>query len=175
MGRSKEEGAVMRRRNTLAFARIALVVLAVAAIMPTTATAKPSPRGYTGDSESEYPAWATEMKTPYWFSQQVGMNPDDRPLVRSMNADESGYPAWATKIQTPYWFSQPIGLSSDDRSFSRATTVDSTPSIVVHDSERSIDFNAYTVTGLVSVLLLALGVGMAAGVVYSRRTRLSPA
>jgi hypothetical protein len=171
MGESKQEGAVMRRRNTLAFARIALVVLAVAAIMPTIAAAKPGPGGYT---ESEYPAWATEMKTPYWFSQQVGMSPDDRPLVRSMNKTDE-YPAWATEMKTPYWFSQPSGLSSDDRSLSRATSVDSTPSIVVHDSDRSIDFNAYTVTGLVSVLLVALGVGMAAGVVYSRRTRLSPA
>lgn len=160
----------MRRRNGKA--GLALVLLAVAAIMPVTAQARPGPTGHTGNSDSEYPVWATQMRTPYWFSQQAGMNPDDRSLSR--RTEESGYPAWAAEIKTPYWFSQPVGVSSDDRSLARATSIDSTPSsVVVHDSGRSVDFNAYTVTGSVIALLLAIGAGMTFGVWFSRKTRLS--
>jgi hypothetical protein len=159
----------MRRRNGKA--GLVLVLLAVAAIMPVTAQARLGPTGSSGDSDSEYPAWATQMRTPYWFSQQAGMNPDDRPLARK--SDESGYPVWAAEIKTPYWFSQPVGVSSDDRSLARATSIDSTPSSVVHDGGRSIDFNAYTVTGSVIALLLAIGAGMTFGVWFNRKTRLS--
>lgn len=160
----------MRRRNGKVVG-LALVLLAVAAIMPVTAQAKPT----SGTSDqSDYPAWAAQIETPYWFSTSTGVTPDDRALARSTVEQRSEYPAWAAAIETPYWFSTSTGVTPDDRSFARATPVDSTPTAVVNDG-RSIDFNAYTVTGLVSVLLFAIGGGMAIGLLYSRRTKLSPA
>ena len=123
----------MRRRNGKVVVGLALVLLAVAAIMPVTAQAKPT----------------------------------------SGKSDQSDYPAWAAQIETPYWFSTPVGMNPDDRSLVRSTSVDATPTAVVNDGGRSIDFNAYTVTGLVSVLLFAIGGGMALGLLYSRRTKLS--
>ena len=163
----------MRRTNGKVVVGLALVLLAVAAIMPVTAQAKPT----SGKSDqSDYPAWAAQIETPYWFSSSAGMTPDDRSFARSMAVERrSEYPAWAAAIETPYWFSKPVGMTPDDRSFARSMSVDSTPTAVVSDSGRSIDFNAYTVTGLVSVLLFAIGGGMAAGLLYSRRTKLSPA
>ena len=122
----------MRRRNGKVVVGLGLVLLAVAAIMPVTAQAKPT----SGKSDSDYPAWAAQIETPYWFSTSAGVTPDDRSLVR-------------------------------------ATSVDSTPTAVVNDGGRSVDFNAYTVTGLVSVLLFAIGGGMVLGLLYSRRTKLS--
>lgn len=161
----------MRRRNGKVVG-LALVLLAVAAIMPVTAQAKPT----SGTSDqSDYPAWAAQIETPYWFSTSTGVTPDDRALARSTVEQRSEYPAWAAAIETPYWFSTSTGVTPDDRSFARATSVDSTPTAVVNDGGRSIDFNAYTVTGLVSVLLFAIGGGMAIGLLYSRRTKLSPA
>jgi hypothetical protein len=166
----------MRRRNGKVVVGLALVLLAVAAIIPVTAQAKPTSAG--NSDQSDYPAWATQIETPYWFSKPASVSPDDRSFARSTaagNGDRSDYPAWAMQIETPYWFSKPAGVIPDDRSFARSMTVDSTPTAVVNDGGRSIDFNAYTVTGLLSVLLLAIGGGMAAGVLYSRRTKLSPA
>ena len=166
----------MRRRNGKVVGGFALVLLAAAAIIPVTAQARPMPAD--NRQQSDYPAWAMQIETPYWFSKPAGVIPDDRSFARSMtvgNNDRSDYPAWAMQVETPYWFSTPAGVSPDDRSLARSMTVDSTPTAVVNDGGRSIDFNAYTVTGLLSVLLLAIGGGMAAGVVYSRRTNLSPA
>ncbi|MGH3079610.1 MAG: hypothetical protein ACRDNH_00545 [Gaiellaceae bacterium] len=166
----------MRRRNEKVVVGFALVLLAVAAIIPVTAQARSTP---TDDrQQSDYPAWAMQIETPYWFSKPASVIPDDRPFAKSTtagNSDRSDYPAWAMQIETPYWFSKPAGVIPDDRSFARSMTVDSTPTAVVSDGGRSVDFNAYTVTGLLAVLLLAIGGGMAAGVMYSRRTKLSPA
>jgi hypothetical protein len=160
----------MRRRNGKVVVGLALVLLAVAAIMPVTAQAKPT----SGKSDSDYPAWAAQIETPYWFSTSAGMTPDDRPVARSMTAGHrTEYPAWAAQIETPYWFSTSAGVTPDDRSLARAMSVDSTPTAVVNDGGRSVDFNAYTVTGLVSVLLFAIGGGMMLGLLYSRRTKLS--
>jgi hypothetical protein len=164
----------MKRRNGRVIVGLALVLLAVAGITPVTAQAKPTSVG--NSDQSDYPAWAAQIETPYWFSTPSGVTPDDRSLARSMTAEQrSEYPAWAAQIETPYWFSTPSGVTPDDRSLARSMSVDSTPTAVANDGGRSIDFNAYTVTGLVSVLLLALGGGMAAGLLYSRRTKLSPA
>jgi hypothetical protein len=142
----------MRRRNGKVIVGLALVLLAVAAIMPVTAQAKPTS-----------------------VSTSTGVTPDDRSLARSMLVDRSEYPAWAAQIETPYWFSTSAGMTPDDRSLARSMSVDSTPTVVANDGGRSIDFNGYTVTGVVLLLLLAIGGGMAAGLLYGRRTKLSPA
>jgi hypothetical protein len=142
----------MRRRNGKVIVGLALVLLAVAAIMPVTAQAKPM-----------------SVSTP------TGVTPDDRSLARSMSVDRSEYPAWATQIETPYWFSTSAGMTPDDRSLARSMSVDSSPTVVANDGGRSIDFNTYTVTGVVFLLLLAIGGGMVAGLLVSRRTKLSTA
>ena len=90
--------------------------------------------------QSDYPAWAMQIETPYWFSKAAGVIPDDRSFARSMtsgNTDRSDYPAWAMQIETPYWFSKPDGVIPDDRSFARSMTVDSTPTAVVNDGGRA--------------------------------------
>jgi hypothetical protein len=88
--------------------------------------------------------------------------------------DQAGYPEWATQMEAPYWFSKSDAvLAPDDLSLSRPKPVETT--LVVSDDGRNVDFNAYTVTGFVLALLLAIGAGMGVGVWYSRRSRLSPA
>jgi hypothetical protein len=64
--------------------------------------------------------------------------------------------------------------SPDDRAFSKATSVDSTP-VFVSDGDRSIDVNAYTVTGFGVALLIAMAVGMSLVAVWRRGTKLTPA
>ena len=65
--------------------------------------------------------------------------------------------------------------SPDDRSFARATNVDPTP-VVVSNADRSIDVNAYTVSGFGVVLLFAMAVGMGIVAVWHiRGTKLTPA
>jgi hypothetical protein len=68
-----------------------------------------------------------------------------------------------------------VAKSPDDRSFSRATSLDPTPVVVSNDNGRSIDINAYTVTGFGLALLLLAGFGLAIAVRQSHRTKLSPA
>jgi hypothetical protein len=148
-------GKVMRRKKRSIIVRVALG-LAIAGIIPITAQAKPTP--YEPDVQS---------------SGQYELGPGEIPYL---SQNREGYPAWAKQIETPYWFSTPTttGITPDDRSVSRQTGVGSTP-VVVSDDGRSIDFNAYTVTGSVVALLLAIGGGMVFGVWYSRKTTLSPA
>ena len=69
-----------------------------------------------------------------------------------------------------------VAKSPDDRAVSRATTLDTSPSpVVISDNGRSVDINAYTVTGFGFALLLAIGFGMGIAVWQSHRTKLSPA
>jgi hypothetical protein len=63
--------------------------------------------------------------------------------------------------------------SPDDRSFSRMTSVDA--KTVVSDDGRSIEVNAYTVTGFALALLLAITGGMGIAAWHRRTTRLAPA
>jgi hypothetical protein len=149
---------VMRRRKRNTILRIALG-LAIAAIVPATALAKPVSQDTVQDqvmglgvSEGQYKALGLSD------DGVVGKSSDDRAVSRA----------------TPHGVEvASVAKSPDDRSFSKATTIDTTP--VVSDDGRSIDFNPYTVTGFVLALLLALGLGMGIAVWHSRRTHLSPA
>ena len=79
------------------------------------------------------------------------------------------------KIQALGLVEQSGTTSPDDRAFSRVTSVDSTP-VVVSDTDRSIDVNAYTVSGFGIALLFAMAVGMSiVAVWHGRGTKLTPA
>ena len=65
--------------------------------------------------------------------------------------------------------------SPDDRAFARATNIEPAR-LVVSDTDRSIDVNAYTVSGFGVVLLCAMAVGMGIVAVWHTRGReLTPA
>ena len=142
----------MRRRKREMIVALALAV-AIAAIAPMTAQARVS-------DGARYPAWASELEAPYWFSK---------------TGRQTDYPAWATELVAPYWWSKSgtVVTSPDDRAFARAMQVETAR--VVSDDGRRIEFNAYTTSGLVLALLLAISSGMGLGVWHSRRTKLSPA
>jgi hypothetical protein len=149
----------MRRRKRNTILRIALG-LAIAAIVPATALAKPVPVNQDVEDHGQYQLGPGEV--PYYSQglddSTVGTSSDDRAVSRA----------------TPHGVEvASVATSPDDRSFSKATSVDSTP--VVSDDGRSIDFDPYTVTGFVLALLLAMGIGMGIAIWHSRRTKLSPA
>jgi hypothetical protein len=184
---------VMRRRKRNTILRIALG-LAIAAIVPTTALAKPVPLNQDVEDRGQYQLGPGEI--PYYSQGTVqdqvmelglsegkiqalgirGQSSDDRAVTRATPV-VGGVPTWAKQIETPYLrLPEPVPNGSDDRSFSKATPVDTTPTQVVSDSDgRSIDFNPYTVTGFALALLLAMGIGMGIAVRHSRKTKLSPA
>jgi hypothetical protein len=180
----------MRRRKLFTIRRIALG-LAIAAIVPTTALAKPVPLNQDVQDRGQYQLGPGEI--PYYsqvtLQDQVmelglsegkinalglgtrGQSSDDRAVTRAMPVRE--VPTWAKQIEAPYLrLAEPVPNGSDDRSFSKATPVDSTP-VVSDDNGGTIDFNPYTVTGFGIALLMAIGMGLA--VWHSRRTRLTPA
>lgn len=183
----------MRRRKRNTILRIALG-LAIAAIVPTTALAKPVPANQDVRDYGQYQFGQGEI--PYLSQDTVqdqvmelglsegkilalgirGQSSDDRAVTR-VTPVVGAVPTWAKQIEAPYLRVADVGsLSSDDRSFSKATSVDTTPTPVVSGGDgRSIDFNPYTVTGFVLVLLMALGLGMGIAVWHNRRTHLSPA
>jgi hypothetical protein len=151
----------MRRRKRNTILRIALG-LAIAAIVPATALAKPVPVNQDVEDHGQYQLGPGEI--PYYSQGGVqvstdGTSSDDRAVSRA----------------TPHGVEVASAATSpDDRSFSRATSVDPTP-VVVSDDGWSIDIDPYTVTGFILALLLALGLGMGIAVLHRRRTHLSPA
>jgi hypothetical protein len=135
----------MSRRNRTTIVLIALSLMAITAM---TAQARPMASG-------------------------IGPNEGLELGIRGQTSDRA-YPEWAMQMEAPYWFSKSdTVLAPDDLSFSRPEPVATT--LVVSDDGRNVDFNGYTVTGFVIVLLLAMGTGLGAGVWYSRKSRLSPA
>ncbi|HKY11880.1 MAG TPA: hypothetical protein VJL85_00910 [Gaiellaceae bacterium] len=170
----------MRRRKRNTILRIALG-LAIAAIVPATALAKPVPVNQDVESHVQYQLGPGEI--PYLSQDTV------QDQVMGLGVSEGQYKALglsddgvvgkssddrAVSRATPHGVEvASVAKSPDDRSFSKATTIDTTP--VVSDDGRSIDFNPYTVTGFVLALLMALGLGMGIAVWHSRRTHLSPA
>ena len=168
----------MRRRKRNTILRIALG-LAIAAIMPATALAKPVPVNQDVEDHGQYQLGPGEI--PYVSqdrqAMELGLSEgkikalgllDEGTVVKS--SDDRAF-----SRATPHGVEVASAATSpDDRSFSRATSVDPTP-VVVSDDGRSIDIDPYTVTGFALALLLAMGIGMGISIWHNRRTKLSPA
>jgi hypothetical protein len=119
--------------------------LAIAAMVPVAAQAAPTPY-YEHDVRSHGQYELGPGEIPY-LSQSVGVPSAKRGFG--------------------------VVKSPDDRAFSRMTSGDT--KTVVSGDGRSIELNAYTVTGFALVLLLAIAGGMGIAVWHSRTTRLAPA
>jgi hypothetical protein len=170
----------MRRRKRFTLIRIGLA-LAVAAILPVTAQARPNP-GPTSHLQGQYKVGPGEI--PY-LSQGHGVNEadfgpgrsaDDRNVARGtvVSAQEQvviPYMSQGTGVtSTELGFT--VGKSPDDRSFARATTLETTS--VVSDGGSSIDISPYTVSGFgLALLLVMFGMGLA--IRHNRKGNLSPA
>jgi hypothetical protein len=192
----------MRRRKRNTILRVALG-LAIAAIVPATALAKPVPVNQDVEDRGQYQLGPGEI--PYVSQDrqvmelglsegkikalgllpnqdvedhgQYQLGPGEIPYVSQDRQVTVGVSSddRAFSRATPHGVEVASATTSpDDRSFSRATSVDPTP-VVVSDDGRSIDIDPYTVTGFALALLLALSIGMGIAVWHNRRTKLSPA
>jgi hypothetical protein len=193
----------MRRRKRNTILRIA-VGLAIAAIVPATALAKPVPVNQDVEDHGQYQLGPGEI--PYVSQDRQAMElglsegkmkalgllpnqdvedhgqyqlgPGEIPYLSRDDGTvgaSSDDRAFSRATPTPHGVEVASAATSpDDRSFSRATSVDPTP-VVVSDDGRSIDIDPYTVTGFALALLLAMGIGMGISIWHNRRTKLSPA
>jgi hypothetical protein len=136
----------MRRKKRLTIGWVALG-LAVVAMAPVTADAKPLP---TDQSLAQYN-----------LSQAQGtLSPDDRAFSRVDSAVETQQ------------VSHGVGVTPDDRGFARVGP--ETTTIVATDDGSRFDVNPYVVSGFGLALLLLAG-GMGIAIRQSRKTTLSPA
>jgi hypothetical protein len=173
---------VSRRNSILGIA----LGLAIAAIVPMSALAKPVPanQGTVQDQAMELglsQGKIIALGLGPTGDGVVAKSPDDRSFSRKAASPGTAY-SQAMELGLSQGKINALGLGStgsgvvvkspDDRSFSKATNVDPTP-VVSNDGGRSIDINPYTVTGFGLALLLAVGFGLA--IRQSRRTKLSPA
>ena len=153
----------MRRKKRFSIGWVALG-LAIVAMVPVTAEAKPLP---TDQSKAQYELGPAEI--PY-LSHGQGMpvyvtgtlSPDDRAFSRVDSARQ---------VETPYQ-SHGVGVTPDDRGYSRAGP--ETTTIVATDDGSRFDVNPYVVSGFGLALLLLAG-GMGIAIRQSRKTTLSPA
>jgi hypothetical protein len=148
----------MRRKKRFAIARIAFA-LAVVAIVPVTAEAKPLP---TGPSH--------EQGMPVYV---IGsLNPDDRAFSRADSARQVEIPYLSHGVGvTTAELGFAAGASPDDRGHTRPEPKGAT--VVVTDDGSRIDVNPYWATGFGLALVLLAGMGIA--IRQGRKTRLSPA
>ena len=136
----------MRRKKRFAIGWVALG-LAVVAMAPVTAAAKPLPRDPS-----------PEQGMPVYV---IGtLSPDDRAFSRVDSA-----------VETPY-VSHGVGVTPDDRGFARVGP--ETTTIVATDDGSRFDVNPYVVSGFGLTLLLLAG-GMGIAIRQSRKTTLSTA
>jgi hypothetical protein len=136
----------MRRKKRLTIGWVALG-LAVVAMAPVTADAKPLP---TDQSLAQYN-----------LSQAQGtLSPDDRAFSRVDSAVETQQ------------VSHGVGVTPDDRAFARIGP-ETTAILVAEDGSR-FDIDPYVVSGFGLALLLLAG-GLGIGIRQSRQTTLSPA
>ena len=183
----------MSRRNSILGIALGL---AIAAIVPMSALAKPVPASNDIRDHGQYQLGPGEIpvlgpSTVHAQAMELGLSegkilalglggtsPDDRSFSRAVTSVQDQPMELGLsqgKINALGLGSTGSGVvvkSPDDRSFSKATNVDPTP-VVSNDGGRSIDINPYTVTGFGLALLLAVGFGLA--IRQSRRTKLSPA
>lgn len=166
----------MRRKRRLTITGIALA-LAVVAIVPVTAEAKPLP---TDSSLKQYESGAVEI--PYLSHGQGlpvymtgSLSPDDRAFSRMSEGSGS-------QVEIPY-LSHGVGVtpaelgvatsvSPDDRGHARPSPEAVT--IVATDDGSRFDVNPYVVSGFGLTLMLLAG-GMGIAIRQNRKTRLSPA
>jgi hypothetical protein len=163
----------MRRKKRFSIGLVALG-LAVVAMVPVTAEAKPLP---TDQGKAQYELGPGEI--PYRVHEQglpvyvTGtQSPDDRAFSRVDSARQ---------VEIPY-LSHGVGVttaelgiatgSPDDRAFAR--TQSEPAAVVVADEGSRFDVDPYVVTGFGLALLLLAG-GMGIAIRHSRKTTLSPA
>jgi hypothetical protein len=148
----------MRRKKRLTITQIALA-LAVVAMVPVTAEAKPMPTD-TG-REQGMPVYVTGT-----------LSPDDRAFSRVDSARQVEIPYLSHGVGVT---TAELGISTgspDDRGHAR--TASEAATVVVTDEGSRIDVDPYVVTGFGLALLLLAG-GMGIAIRQSRKTTLSPA
>lgn len=143
----------MKRKKRLTIGWVALG-LAVVAVVPVTAVAKPLP---TDQSLAQYQLGLNNKQgMPVYV---IGtLSPDDRAFSR-------------VDSETPYT-SHGVGVTPDDRGFSRVGP--ETKAIVVADDGSRFDVDPYLISGFGLALLLLAG-GMGIAIRHGRKTTLSPA
>lgn len=161
----------MRRRKRHIFGWVALG-LAVAAIVPALAQAEPRPSHDSYQAAQQMELGLSEGKIRALGLVEQGTSPDDRSVSRAQVVQPMELGLSQGKIRA-LGLEQSATKSPDDRSYSWATNVDLNP-VVSHDA-RSIDVNAYTVTGFGLALFIAMAIGMGLVAVRHRGTKLSPA
>jgi len=163
MEATKSGGGVMRRKKRFTIGWVALG-LAVVAMVPVTAEARPLPTD-TGH----------EQGTPVHVTGTL--SPDDRAFSRvdsgTLSPDDRAFSRVDSvrQVETPY-LSHGVGVTPDDRGYSRAGP--ETTTIVATDDGSRFDVNPYVVSGFGLALMLLAG-GMGIAIRQSRKTTLSPA
>lgn len=152
----------MRRKKRFSIGWVALG-LAVVAIVPVTAQAKPLP---SAPSHVQGPVYVIGTLSP------EALSPDDRAFSRvdSTRQVEIPYLSHGQGVTTAE-----LGIatgSPDDRGFAR--TQPEAATVVVTDDGSRVDLNPYVVSGFGLALLLLAG-GMGIAIRQSRKTTLSPA
>jgi hypothetical protein len=155
--------------------------LAIAATVPAMAQSQPSPSQNQVRQPMELGLSEGKIRALGLIEQGGMKSLDDQsfPQAESPYVSQTRQPMELGlsegKIQALGLLEQSGTASPDDRAFTRPTNVDPTP-VVVSDADRSIDVNAYTVSGFGVVLLFAMAVGMGiVAVWHSRGTKLTPA
>ena len=153
----------MRRKKRFAIGWVALG-LAVVAMVPVTASAKPLPTDTSHEHGMPVFVIGTLSPDDRAFSRvETGtLSPDDRAFSRVKSARQ---------VETPY-VSHGVGVTPDDRGFARVGP--ETTTIVATDDGSRFDVNPYLVSGFGLALLLLAG-GMGIAIRQSRKTTLSPA
>jgi hypothetical protein len=185
MGETTREGEELMRRRKQITGWVALG-LAIAATVPAMAQSRPSPSQNQVRQPMELGLSEGKIQALGLLEESGMKSQDDRSFPTTANADASLAVSETNRQPMELGLSEgkirALGLleqsgmkSQDDRSFPTTANVDPTP-VVVSDVDRSIDVNAYTVSGFGVVLLFAMAVGMGiVAVWHSRGTKLTPA
>ena len=152
--------------------------LAIAATVPAMAQSKPSPSQNQVRQPMELGLSEGKIRALGLLELSGMKSLDDRSFPQNPYVSQSRQPMELGlsegKIRA-LGLQQSGTVSPDDRAFARATNVDPTR-VVVSDADRSIDVNAYTVSGFGVGLLFAMAVGMGiVAVWHSRGRKLTPA
>lgn len=153
----------MKRKKRLTIGWVALG-LAVVAVVPVTAGAKPLPTDTSHEQGMPVYVIGTLSPDDRAFSRVESgtLSPDDRAFSRVDSARQ---------VETPY-LSHGVGVTPDDRGFARVEPESTT--IVATDNGSRFDVDPYLVSGFGLALLLLAG-GMGIAIRQSRKTTLSPA